>query len=65
MLIVYPICYGGSKIKNKYVSMPFKFIYKTMTFGFPLQFFFELYLELGVIIWVAIFAGLNYSNFAQ
>lgn len=63
MLILYPIMYIGSLIKNKYVSMPFKVLYNSMTYGIPLQFFFELYLELSLIIWVAIL-GLNYSNFA-
>lgn len=63
MLILYPIMYLGSLIKNKYVSMPFKVLYNSMTYGIPLQFFFELYLELSLIIWVAIL-GLNYSNFA-
>lgn len=56
--------YFGSKIKNKYASMPFKVLFKSMTYGIPLQFYFELYLELSITIWVAIL-GLNYSNFAQ
>jgi hypothetical protein len=64
MLILYPIAYAGTKISNKYVSLPFRILHKTLTFGFPLQFLFELYLELSVIIWVAIM-GLSYNNFAQ
>jgi len=60
MGLIYPIVFLGSKIKNKYASLPFKIIYNAMTYGVPLQFFFELYLELSVIIWVAVFAGLNY-----
>ncbi len=63
MLVLYPIMFLGTKIKNKYVSLPFKIIYKSMTYGVPLQFYFELFLELSIIIWVAIL-GLNYSNFA-
>lgn len=52
-------------IKHKYIRMPFRIVYKMMTFGVPLQFFFEMYLELCVNIWVAIFVGLNYNNYAQ
>lgn len=37
----------------------------SMTYGIPLQFFFEMYLELTVNVWVAVYAGLNYSNKAQ
>ena len=64
MLVIYPIMYFGSKIKNKYIGMTFKVFFKSMTYGIPLQFYFELYLELSIIIWVGIL-GLNYSNFAQ
>jgi len=65
MGLIYPLTYFGSKIKNKYISLPFKIMYQAMTYGVPLQFFFELYLELSVIIWVAVFAGLNYQNLAH
>jgi hypothetical protein len=36
MGMIYPIAYLGSKIKNKYVSLPFKIIYSAMTYGVPL-----------------------------
>ena len=64
ILVIYPLMFFGSIIKNRYASLPFKVLYKSMTYGIPLQFYFELYLELSIIIWVAIL-GLNYSNFAQ
>ena len=36
-----------------------------MTFGVPLQFYFELFLDVSVMVWVNVFAGLNFENFAQ
>ena len=36
MGMIYPIAYLGSKIKNNYLSMPFKIILSAMTYGVPL-----------------------------
>jgi hypothetical protein len=36
MGMIYPIAFLGSKIKNKYVSLPFKIIHSAMTYGVPL-----------------------------
>lgn len=36
-----------------------------MTFNFPMQFLIELYLELAVVVWLNMYAGLRFDNSSQ
>ena len=59
---VYPLVYVASLIRNRILSMPFKYVLDKMTYNFPLQFFIEMYLEIAVTIWLNMYAGLWFNN---
>eukprot|EP00347_Sterkiella_histriomuscorum_P010086 403338732 len=65
LFCIYPIFLIGKKINNRILSMPFKYLYGTMTFNFPMQFFTEMYLELAVTIWLNMYAGIQFDNYSQ
>ncbi len=61
----YPALWALSKIPNKYFKKIFGKLFSYMNFNLPLQFIIELYLELTVVLWLNIYAGLRFENKAQ
>ena len=58
----YPFLWILSKIPFKIFKRVFGKLFSYMNFNLPLQFFIELYLEITVVVWLNIFAGLRFDN---